>query len=116
MPALAISMEKDINTNKFRNKKSNSYEFISDIAESNFFNDFALKTWINLLNFMLSRILVVMFKVKQLFAINYLLVLLITLLSSFQQLWGFLLSKLIKVWKSDQNKSSNANQKPISSS
>ena len=32
MPALAISIEKDT----FRNKKSNSYTFISDIAVSNF--------------------------------------------------------------------------------
>ena len=36
MPALAISMEKDTYTKNFRNKKSNAYQFRSDIAESNF--------------------------------------------------------------------------------
>ena len=36
MPAVAISMEKIRTQTKFSNKKSNSYKFISDIAESNF--------------------------------------------------------------------------------
>ena len=36
MPALVIRMEKDEYANKIYKQKSNSYEFISDIAESNF--------------------------------------------------------------------------------
>ena len=42
---------------KFRNKKSNSCKFLSNIAESNFicYDDFTLKTYTNLLNYMLCR-------------------------------------------------------------
>ena len=36
MPALATSMEKVRTQTKLKNKKPNSFEFISDIAESNF--------------------------------------------------------------------------------
>ena len=49
-------MERDTTQTKFRNKKSNSYNFISDIAESNY-DDCTLKTYINLLNSMLFRTL-----------------------------------------------------------
>ena len=36
MPAVATSMEKIRTQAKFKNKKSNSFKFSSDIAESNF--------------------------------------------------------------------------------
>ena len=36
MPVLAISIKKKGTQTKLRNKKSNSYKFISDFAESNY--------------------------------------------------------------------------------
>ena len=68
MPTLAISMEKDMHTNIVQKKKSNSYKFICDIAETNFTS----KTYIHLLNSILSKTLCVMFTVEQLFTKNYL--------------------------------------------
>ena len=59
MPTVAISMEKD--TLKFLQT------YISDIAESNFMMTSHSKLFINFLHSMLSRIMGVMFKVKQLY-------------------------------------------------
>ena len=55
------------------------FKFISDTAKSKLYDNFTLKTYINLLNSLLSRTLGVMFKVKQLITKNYLLLLHITL-------------------------------------
>ena len=71
MPALTISMEKDTYT-KLRNKNSYFYKCLSDITMQSFYDDFTLKTCINLLNSTLSRTLGVMFQAKQLFTKNYL--------------------------------------------
>ena len=62
-----------------------------------------LKTYINLLNSMLSRTLRIMFKVKQLFAKNYLLLLLNTLFLVYFNNHEVIRSQSLKVSKSYQN-------------
>ena len=113
MPAIAISLGKDMHTNKTR-KKSNFNKFIRDIAESNFTMTSHSKLilpyyWFTQL-YTFSRTLDVMFKVKQPFIKNCLLLLHITLfLVQFNNICGNLLSKF-KGLKKLSKLSSNVNQ------
>ena len=106
MPALAISIEREMYTCKiFRTKKSNSEKFNNDIAESNFYDDFTFKTHINLLHSMLSRTLTVMFKAKKLrvFTKNYLLLLHMTLFLVYFNRFVVICCQILKVSKAYQN-------------
>ena len=62
-----------------------------------------MKTYVNLLNYMLSRTLGVMFKVKQFLTKNYLLLLRITLLLAHFNSFEVICSENLKVPKSYQN-------------
>ena len=88
---------------KFRNKKLNSSKSISDVTESKLHNNFTFKTYINLLSFMLSRTLGIMFNVKQLFTINYPLLLNLTLFFVHFNSFEVICSQSLKVSKSYQN-------------
>ena len=88
---------------KFRNKKSSSYKFISDIEESNFTITSHSKLILNLLQSMLSKTLGVMFVVKQLFTNNYLLLLHNVLFLVYFNSFEVTGSESLKVAKSYQN-------------
>ena len=62
-----------------------------------------MRTYINLLNSMLSRTLGVMFQVKQLFTKNYLLLLQNTLFLNYFNSFKIICSQSLKVSKSYQN-------------
>ena len=79
-------MEKDMYScrqTKFKNKKIKFVQICKRFCRAQLYYDFTLKTYINLLNSMLSKTLDVMIKVKQLFFENYLLLLHIAVLRSF---------------------------------